>query len=81
MKRRKKTTPRALLLVGLLLVFSLLISIALYNYGSLVGYSVVESQFDLELRSEKETGILYVLGGLVLFLLVIYSVLLWRHYI
>ncbi len=81
MRRRKNITTRALLLVGMLLAFSMLIAIALYNYDNLVGYSVIESQYDLELRSEKETMVLYVLGGLVLFQLVIYSVLLWKHYI
>lgn len=80
-RRKKHLKTHALLLVGLLLVFSLLATLSLEQVmGNLVGYSVMGSDEARLANSTSATMMLYILGFLVLGLLMIYSVLLWKHY-
>lgn len=79
-----KIKIHSFLLVGMLLIFSVLGSLSLNNYfdGGIVGYSIVSSENDFEKENNTfYSTSLYVLGFVGLMLLVIYSVLLWKHYL
>lgn len=57
------------------------VSLHTYYEWGLVGYSVVSHDAAEQKEDQRDALILYFLGGMVLILLSLYSLLLWRHYL